>query len=155
MTLPVVMPCISATPYYQGTDLGSTEWMTITQERLDRFAAATGDDRWIHCDPERAARESPWKSTITDGLLLLSWVPDLLPNLLVLIGWRTAINTGVDRCEFPGVATCGSRVRMAATLARTRLLAGNGCRLGFDVRFDVEGGDTPACRARVNYAYFE
>lgn len=154
MTSPVVIPSMAALRGFQGTELGTTDWLTITQERIDLFAQATGDTRWIHIDPERAARESPWKSTIADGYLLLSLVPDLLPQLIVLVGWETAVNLGVDDCEFPGVATAGSRVRLGARLARTRLLPG-GCRIDFDVWFDVEGSDTPACRARVNCAYFE
>jgi acyl dehydratase len=154
MSLPVVLLSMAATPYYQGTEFGTTDWLTIGQDRIGLFARATGDTRWIHLDAERAARESPWKSTIADGYLLLSLVPDLLPQLIVLLGWTTAINTGVDRCDFPGVVTAGSRVRLGARLARARVVPGGGCRLGFDVGVGVEGAETPACRARVNYAYF-
>jgi acyl dehydratase len=155
MTEPLVIPSIAATPEYQGRELGTTQWRVMSQERIELFGRATGDTRWIHVDAERAARESPWKGAIADGLNLLSLVPGMLPELIVLVGWTTAINTGVDRCEFPGVATAGSRVRMGARLARVRMLPGAGCRLGFDIWFEVEGSDTPACRARVNYAYFE
>jgi len=151
---PIVIADMTSTPDYQGTELGTTQWLAIAQDRIERFGHATGDTRWIHLDTERAARESPWKSTIADGYLLLSLVPGLLSQLIVLLGWSTAINTGVDRCEFPGVVTAGSRVRMGARLARARVLAGNGCRIGFDIWFEVEGSPTPACRARVNYAYF-
>lgn len=154
MTSPVVIPSIAATPYYRGTELGPGTWVTIGQDRIERFARATGDRRWIHTDPERAARESPWKSTVVDGYLLLSLIPDLLPELIVLIGWTTAINTGVDRCAFPGAVTAGSRVRLRARLARARYLPVGGCRLGFDVEVEVEGSDVPGCVARVNYAYF-
>jgi len=154
MAQPLVISSMASTPEYQGTELGTTQWLAIAQDRIERFSRATGDTRWIHLDTERAARESPWKNTIADGFLLLSLVPGLLPQLIVLLGWSTAINTGVDRCEFPGVATEGSRVRMGARLARARVLAGDGCRLGFDVWFEIEGNPLPACRARVNYAYF-
>lgn len=154
MALPVVIPSIAATPYYRGTELGASRWVTITQDRIDRFARATDDRRWIHTDPERAERESPWKSAIADGYLLLSLIPDLLPQLIVLIGWTTAINTGVDRCEFPGPVTAGSRVRLRSRLARARYMPVGGCRLGFDAEFEVEGSDVPGCVARVNYAYF-
>jgi acyl dehydratase len=154
MAQPVVIASMASTPDYQGTEFGTTEWVSIAQDRIELFGRASGDTRWIHLDSERAARESPWKSTIADGFLLLSLVPGLLPQLIVLLGWSTAINTGVDRCEFPGIVTAGSRVRMGARLARARVLAGDGCRLGFDVWFEVEGSPLPACRARVNYAYF-
>ncbi len=154
MALPVVMPSMAATPYYQGIEFGTTDWLEISQDRITLFAEATGDTRWIHLDPDRAARETPWKSTIIDGYLLLSLVPDLLPQLIVLLGWSTAINTGVDRCEFPDVALANSRVRLGSRLARARVLPQGGCRLGFDVWFEVEGSDAVPCRARVNYAYF-
>jgi acyl dehydratase len=155
MAQPLVIASMASTPEYQGTELGTTHWIAIAQDRIDLFASATGDTRWIHLDAERAALESPWKSTIADGFLLLSLVPGLLNQLIELLGWSTAINTGVDRCEFPGTVTAGARVRMGARLARARVLPGNGCRLGFDIWFEVEGSPTPACRARVNYAYFE
>jgi acyl dehydratase len=154
MSQPLVISSMSATPEYAGSELGTTGWISIAQDRIALFGRATGDTRWIHVDPERAVRESPWKSTIADGYLLLSLVPSLMPQLIVLQGWTTAINTGVDRCEFPGAVTAGSRVRMGARLARVRVLPGQGCRLGFDIWFEAEGGETPACRARVNYAYF-
>jgi acyl dehydratase len=154
MALPVVLPSMAATPYYQGIEFGTTDWLEIGQDRITLFAKATGDTRWIHLDPDRAARESPWKSTIVDGLLFLSLVPDLLPQLIVLLGWTTAINTGVDRCEFPDVVPAGSRVRLGSRLARARVLPQGGCRLGFDIWFEVDGSDAVPCRARVNYAYF-
>ncbi len=155
MAKPLVIASMASTPDFQGTELGTTQWLAIEQNRIEQFGRATGDTRWIHLDAERASRESPWKSTIADGYLLLSLVPGLLSQLIVLQGWSTAINTGIDRCEFPAAVTAGSRVRMGARLARARVLAGNGCRLGFDVWFEPEGGETLACRARVNYAYFE
>ena len=154
MAQPLVISSMVSTPDYQGTELGTTQWFAVAQDRIEQFARATGDTRWIHLDAERAARESPWKSTIADGFMLLSLVPGLMTQLIVLHGWSTAINTGVDRCDFPGTVAAGSRVRMGARLARARVLAGNGCRLGLDIWFDVEGSPVPACRARVNYAYF-
>jgi acyl dehydratase len=155
MSLPVVIPCMAASRLFQGAELGTTDWVTIDQARIDRFAAATGDRRWIHVDPERAARESPWKSTVADGYLLLSLVPELLSRRLVLIGWSSAINIGVEGCVFHRVVTPGSRVRMGARIARARTLPPNGCRLRVDVWFEVEGRDEPCFEARVDYAYFE
>jgi len=154
MPLPVVIPSIAASRHYAGTRLGVTRWVSITQKRIDLFAEATGDLQWIHCDPERAARETPWKSTVAHGFLLLSLVPNLLAELLVLIGWKTAINTGVDDCRFPTRVPAGTRVRMAAHLAKARTLPGGGCRLAFAIEFEAEGCDEPACVATVNYVYF-
>lgn len=154
MSLPLVLPAFSAVRYYAGSDLGATGWLEITQERVDAFGRATGADDWIHCDPERAARESPWKGTVAPGLLLLSLIPDLLPQLVVLLGWRTAVNAGIDECVFPEPAPVGSRVRLLATLSRARKVPGGGVRLSFGVEFEVEGRSEPACTANVHYAYF-
>jgi len=149
-----VIATLDAVREYQGLDLGCTEWFEIDQERISLFARATGDERWIHVDPERAARESPWKSTVVDGFLLLSLVPYLLPQLIEVRGWSAAVNVGADRCVFPEPVHAGSRVRLGARVARARPLPPNGARLGFDVWFEAEGRDEPVGRARVNYAYF-
>ena len=154
MALPVVMPCIPAVKWYSGAPLGVTDWIEIDQARIDRFADATDDHQWIYCDVERAARESPWQSTIANNYLLLSLVPALLPDLIVLLGWKTAINTGADRCTFGAVVPAGSRVRMSARLAKARNVPKGGCRLSFAVSFEVEGREGSACDATVNYLYF-
>jgi acyl dehydratase len=154
MPLPVVLPGFAAARYYAGVHLGTTDWFEITQERVDRFGRATGADDWIHCDPQRAARESETGTTVAQGYLLLSLAPDLLPRLVVLIGWKTAVNAGVDDCVFEIPAPVGSRVRMSASLARARSVPGGGVRLSFAVGFEVEGAKAPACSARVHYAYF-
>lgn len=154
MALPVVMPGFAAAKHYVGTPLGPTDWLLIDQAWVDRFTRAVGETNWIHCDPERAARESPWKSAVVPGYLLLSLVPDLLPRLMVLLGWTTAINAGVDGCVFDTPAPVGSRVRLRASLARARTFPGDGIRLSFAIQFEVEGAEEPACSARVHYAYF-
>ena len=89
MPQPLVISSMVSTPDYQGTELGTTQWFAVAQDRIEQFARASGDTRWIHLDAERAARESPWKSTVADGFLLLSLVPGLLPQLIVLRGWST------------------------------------------------------------------
>jgi len=154
MALPVVMPCITAVKWYSGMSLGRTDWISIDQARIDGFADAIDDHQWIYCDVERASRESPWKGTIANNYLLLSLVPALLPDLIVLLGWKTAINTGVPECTFGAPVPAGSRVRMSARLAKARHVPNGGCRLSFAVSFEVEGGDASACDATVNYLYF-
>jgi acyl dehydratase len=154
MSLPVVLPGFAAARYYKGQRLGTTDWFEITQERVDRFGRATGAEDWIHCDPQRAARESPLGKTVAQGYLLLSLAPDLLPRLVVLVGWKTAVNAGADDCVFEVPVPVGSRVRMSASLAQARSIPGGGVRLSFAVAFEVEGTTQPACTARVHYVYF-
>ncbi len=153
-SLPLIMPSIAAAKYYVGMELGPTEWIPITQDRINRFAEATGDRQWIHCDVERAQRESPWKTTIAHGYLTLSLVPDLLPRLIQLIGGKTAVNTGVDKCRLSAPVPSGSRVRMSAVIRSARTIPRSGVRLTFGVRFEVEGNARPALVADVNYVYF-
>ena len=154
MKLPIVVPTMAAARYYVGADLGTTEWLQIDQARIDRFADATDDRQWIYCDVERASRESPWKSTVAHGYLLLALAPTLLKKLMVLVGWRTAVNTGVEKLRFPVPVPAGSRVRMAGRIANARTLPGGGCRVGFGIEFELEGSDEPACTAIVNFVYF-
>jgi acyl dehydratase len=154
MTLPVVLPGFKAAKYYAGVSLGATGWFSIDQERVDRFGRATGADHWLHCDPERARRESPWKGPVVQGYLLLSLAPNLLPGLVELIGWKTAVNAGVEECAFPEPAPVGARLRMVAALDRARAVPGGGVRLTFAIGFEVEGAAEPACTAKVHYVYF-
>ena len=154
MPLPVVLPGFKAAKYYAGVSLGATEWFTIDQKRVDRFGKATGADDWIHCDPERAVRESPWKGPVVQGFLLLALAPDLLPGLVELVGWKTAVNAGVEDCLFPLPAPVGARLRLVATLDRARTVPGGGVRLTFAIEYEVEGASQPACTAKVHYVYF-
>jgi acyl dehydratase len=150
----VVIPSLAAVRYYLGTKLGPTDWVTITQERINAFADATDDHQWIHCDTERARRESPWKQTIAHGYLTIALVPDLLAKLLAIIGWKTGINTGVDKMRFSAPVPSGSRVRLHAEIKDARELPRDGLRISFGVRMEVEGSSKAACVATVNYVYF-
>lgn len=154
MDLPLVVPAIAAVPYYRDLQLGFTPWLEIDEARVRDFVAATGERNWLHTDARRAERESPWKALVAPGALLVSLVPALLPELLVLVGWGTAINSGVEKLRFPEPTPVGRRVRMTATLGRSRALPGDGCRLPIDVRFEAEGLREPVCTGRVVYLYY-
>jgi acyl dehydratase len=154
MALPVVIPSFAACKYYIGQSFGWTEWIEITQERIDAFIDASGDTNWLYCDPERAAEESPWKGAVAPGNLLLSLVPQLMDQRVVLIGWTNAINAGIDSCRFEAPVPAGSRTRMGVSLSRARTFPG-GIRLSYNVDFEGEGVDALACSARVHYAYFK
>jgi len=153
LDLPLVIPGIAAIPYYQGAELGWTPWLTISEERVRRFVDATGERNWLHTDPERASR-SPWKGLVIPGNLLISLVPSLLPELLVMIGWSAAINSGVETCRFGVPTTVGARVRMTAAIGRSRSLPRGGCRLPLDITFEADTATEPICEARVLYLYY-
>ena len=153
MAKPIVIPSLSAVKYYIGLPLGTTDWVQISQDRINTFAKATDDYQWIHCDAERAARESPWKTTIAHGYLTISLASVLLAKLLVIIGWKTGINTGIEKLRLASPVPAGSRVRMWAELKDARDLPRDGVRTTFGLRFEVEGASKPACIANVTYVY--
>jgi acyl dehydratase len=147
MASPLQMESLAATRRYVGTAVGPTQWIEIGADRVRRFLEATGDGTGAETAGRSRAQNAP-------GALLLSLVPDLLPRLVALAGWTRGVNAGVDDCRFPASVPIGSRVRMSARLARARGIPGGGVRLSFEVRFELEGSDVPACTALVHYAYF-
>jgi len=152
--LPVVIPSLSALKFWVQTPLGVSEWVTIDQQRIDRFADATDDRQWIHVDIERARRESPWKQTIAHGYLTLSLIPQLLSRRVVILGVKTAVNTGVDKLRFSAPVLSGSRVRLHAEIKDAREVPPSALRVTFNVRVEVEGGAKPALVANVSYLYY-
>lgn len=142
-----------------GAEFQVSPWITMTQERIDRFADATGDHQWIHVDPERARAESPYGATIAHGYLALSLYPSLRGhdgrNTPPFPGVTRTINYGVNRVRFPRPIPAGSRLR-----GRFVLVSATG-RLGalqVVERFTVEleSGDKPACVAEiVRLLYFD
>jgi acyl dehydratase len=152
--LPVVIPSLAAVKFWVPTPLGETEWVPVSQERINQFADATDDRQWIHVDVERARREAPWKQTIAHGYLTLSMIPALLSRLVVIIGAKTAINTGIDKLRFSAPVLAGSRVRLQAEIKAAREVPANAVRIAFAVRVEVEGGSKPVLLANVNYLYY-
>jgi acyl dehydratase len=154
-TAKTVISGLGALKEIEGRSLGFSDWVPISQERIDAFAAATDDHQWIHTDVDRARRESPWKSTIAHGYLTLSLVPMLLAQLLEIRGVKTAINTGIEKLRLSAPVPAGSRLRMAAEVHRVRALPSGGLRVSFSVRVEVEATARPALLANVHYVYFD
>ncbi|WP_086565499.1 MaoC family dehydratase, partial [Streptomyces africanus] len=99
-----------------GSDLGTSEWIEVTQERIDTFADATGDHQWIHVDPEKA-KEGPFGAPIAHGYLTLSLFIPLFTELLDVQGVTTKVNYGLNKVRFPSPVKVGSRIRLTAKLA--------------------------------------
>ena len=148
-----MIPSVAAIADLVDCNLGTTDWIEISQEQIAAFATATGDHQWIHCDVERAQRESPFKSTIAHGYLTVALVPVLLPKLLVVDDCRTVINTGIEKLRLSIPVLAGSRVRMSATVKDARKVPGGGVRANISIRFEVEGSEKPACHGVVTYIY--
>ncbi|MCQ0021787.1 MaoC family dehydratase [Streptomyces somaliensis DSM 40738] len=128
-----------------GTHLGHSRWHEITQERVDRFADATGDHQWIHLDRERAAR-GPFGTTIAHGFLTLSLLPMLAGEVYAVEGVRMGVNYGCNRVRFPAPVPVGSRVRAGVELLGVEPSA-QGYLVTALVSIEVEGGGKPACVA--------
>jgi acyl dehydratase len=135
-----------------GQETHVSEWITVTQERIDAFADATGDHQWIHVDPERAARESPYRATIAHGFLTLSLYP-MLRGLVaadrpVFPGVRQVINYGLDRLRFPSPVVAGSRIRAHCVLQKVEPVTG-GLQVTEQFTVEVDGQPKPACVAEA------
>lgn len=129
-----------------GTDLGSSAWIDITQERVNGFAEDTNDRQWIHTDPERAARESPFGGPIAHGYLTLSLISAFWEQLLQVDGLSMAVNYGLNKVRFPAAVPVGSRVRMAATVNSVEEVAG-GFQVILTAAIEAEGVTKPVCVA--------
>jgi acyl dehydratase len=126
-----------------GRDLGASEWVTIDQDRIDRFAAATGDDQWIHVDPVAAA-DGPFGATIAHGYLTLAMTNQFLPEIMKVEGVSMGINYGTNKVRFPQPVTVGSRVRGSAVLAEAEEISG-GVQAIVTITVEIEGERKPAC----------
>ena len=131
-----------------GQDLGSSEWVEITQEQVNRFAEATGDHQWIHVDPERARRESPFGGPIAHGYLTLSLVSAMLPQVVEMTGFRMGVNYGTEKVRFPAPVPVGARLRYGATLDSATPFDG-GIATVLTVTAEVEGAAKPSMVATV------
>jgi acyl dehydratase len=135
---------ISALRARVGDEIAVSDWLPITQERIQQFADATGDHQWIHLDVERAARESPFRTTIAHGFLTLSLVSVLLRDAIRIGGLRLAVNCGLNRVRFTSPVPAGSRVRARIAPASIGDVAG-GTQVIWTVTIEREGGDKPCC----------
>lgn len=136
-----------------GQELAVSEWMDVTQERIDRFAEATGDRQWIHVDAARAAAESSLGATVAHGFLTLSLVSALLRQAITIHGIRMAINYGVNRVRFVSPLPAGSRIRGRFTPVAAHE-AGGGIQVTWSVTVEREHGDKPCCVAEWLVRYY-
>ncbi|MCX5267680.1 MULTISPECIES: MaoC family dehydratase [unclassified Streptomyces] len=125
-----------------GSDLGTSEWIEVTQERIDTFADATGDHQWIHVDPEKAAA-GPFGAPIAHGYLTLSLFIPLFTELLDVQGVTTKVNYGLNKVRFPSPVKVGSRIRLVGKLTDVEDVAG-GVQITVDGAIEIEGGAKPA-----------
>jgi len=136
-----------------GQEIAVSDWLEITQERINQFADATGDHQWIHVDAARAAAESPFKATIAHGFLTLSLLSTLVRDAMTFSDLRMAINYGLNRVRFVSPVPSGSRIRARLTVGAFEEVSG-GLQVAWQVTVEREGGDKPACVAEWLVRYF-
>ena len=136
-----------------GQELGTSDWHTVTQDEIELFADATHDHQWIHVDPERCRRESPFGGPIAHGYYTLSLAPHLLAQILRVDGVRMGVNYGLNKMRLPSPLPVGAKVRARATLSAFEEIQG-GAQATIGLTFEVENQPKPTCVAEVIYRYY-
>ena len=132
--------------HWVGREVAVSDWLPIAQEKVNEFADATGDQQWIHVDPERAARDSPFGGTIAHGFLTLSLLSHLYQNCIELRPRRLGLNVGFNRVRFTAPVRVGTRIRARFALHSLEAVNG-GVQFVWRVTIESEGSDKPACVA--------
>jgi acyl dehydratase len=150
----VIVDTLDSLKQYVGKEIGVSEWLTITQERIAQFAEATEDRQWIHLDRERAATESPFGTTIAHGFLTLSLISHFMKDVIqVRSGVGMTINYGLNRVRFPSPVRTGSKIRARVMLLGVKEVAG-AHEATFSVTVESEGGEKPCCVAESVVRYY-
>lgn len=151
----LVIETLDALKDYVGREIGASEWMVVTQERINQFAEATEDRQWIHVDSDRAKRESPFGVTIAHGFLTLSLISRLVKDAIQISGCtRLTINYGLNRVRFPSPVRERSKIRGRFTLVSFQD-RGEAQEAVLDVSVECEGNDKPCCVAEWVVRYYK
>ena len=136
-----------------GEQLGVSEWLEVSQERINQFADATLDHQWIHVEVTRAKTESPYKSTIAHGYLTLSLLPYMWEQIIEVNNLKMMVNYGMDKMRFGKPVLTGSRVRLVASLAEIENLRGI-CKTSIKFQIEIEGDRKPALEGVATFLYY-
>jgi acyl dehydratase len=148
-TMAMAQYCMATAPQFVGRELGASDWVAVVQDRIDAFAACTGDRQWIHVDVERARRESPFGGPIAHGYLSLSLVAAMVMELGVIPpDAATGLNCGLDKVRFIAPVRAGARVRTRASLLAAEAQSG-GVLLKLKCTLEIEGEAKPALVAEL------
>jgi len=136
-----------------GEHLGYSDYMEIDQARVQMFADATGDQQWIHTDPERAKAQSPFGGPIAHGYLTLSLGPVLLPQIFSVGGVAMGVNYGANKVRFMAPVPVGAKLRAGVKVLAVDDIAG-GAQVTIETTFETEGSSKPSCVAEVIFRYY-
>lgn len=136
-----------------GEEIGTSEWLSVDQDRINQFADATLDHQWIHVDVERAKTESPYKSTIVHGYLTLSLLPYFWNQIIKVNNLKMLVNYGMDKMRFGQAVPVGSRLRMVTKLHEIANLRGI-CKASIAFKIEIEGQRKPALEGIATFLYY-
>ena len=138
-----------------GQDLGHTDWLTISQQRIQQFADATGDQQWIHVDPQRAA-SGPFGACVAHGFLTLSLANKFLPELIEYQRLKMGVNYGCEKVRFPAPVRVGARIRGRGLVVSAESVKGDGVQVIVRITVEIEGQEKPGCVVdTISRLYFE
>lgn len=138
---------------YKGQELGTSDWLEVNQERINKFADATLDYQWIHTDPERAKTESPFGQTIVHGYLTLSLLPHLWGQIIEVNNLKMMVNYGMDKMKFGQAVLSGQRLRLIAFLEDIQDLRGT-CKTQVSFKMEIENQRKPALTGVATFLYY-
>jgi acyl dehydratase len=154
MHIPMTFDSVESVLQAQGQTLGYTDWLEIDQQRIDTFAAATGDHQWIHVDPVRA-QAGPFGVCIAHGFLTLALANLFLPELVRYVGLRMGVNYGCDKVRFPSPVPVGARIRGQGQLTEAKALPDGGVQMVVRITVEIENAPKPGCVAdTISRLYF-
>jgi acyl dehydratase len=151
---PVVLETVHALNSFVGLEIAATDWLTITQDRIDRFAEATEDRQWIHVDRERAKKESPFGTTIAHGFLTLSLFSRFMQQAIqIKSGVRMGINYGLNRVRFPSPVPADSQIRARVSVLSLKEIP-KAVEATFSITVEARGTEKPCCVAEWLVRYY-
>jgi acyl dehydratase len=152
---PLVVETSLSLQEFVGREIAVTDWLMITQERIDRFAETTGDQQWIHVDRERAQRESPYGSTVAHGFLTLSLLSHFMKQAIQFrSGVRMAVNYGLNGVRFPAPVLAGANIRARVQLLRLEEVS-DALQAVFSFTIEIENHEKPCCVAEWVVRYYQ
>jgi len=151
---PLVLHGLEGLQERLGTDLGVSSWRTVTQEDITTFAKLTGDEQWIHVDPERA-KTGMFGRTIQHGFLTLGLATGFLWEVCTIDGFGVVLNYGLNKVRFPAGLKVDSRIRMHVDLTEVKDLDGKGAEAVYRLTYEVEGETKPCCVADLVFRYYD
>lgn len=132
-----------------GSEIGVSDWIEITQDRINKFAEATCDEQWIHVDEERARRELPAGRTIAHGLLSLALAPMFIRSVMQLEGIKNTLNYGANRIRYLAPVPAGSRLRGRISIIEAVDVPPDALRVTYKLTIEIDGSEKPACVAEL------